>query len=117
MPSSFFHLDRPAFCSGTVLPPFNGFRAVFEAEYQGVVFLRSDCRYFIVKGIRATQNFLGDGNEYVFWDLLGWTVGFAHRIEGAADPDGTGLRDLSAIVLSTATAYHYSGEGITSYLC
>ena len=112
LPSGFFHLLRPAFCPGTVCPSFNGFRAIFEAEYQGIVFLRSDCRYFIVKGICAAQNFLGDGNECIFWDLLRWTVCFAHRIEGAADPYRPGLGDLSAVVLSTATAYYYPGKWI-----
>ena len=112
LPCGLFHFLRPAFCPGTVLPPFNGFRTIFEAEYQGVVFLRSDCRYFIVKGIRAAQNFLSDGNERVFRDLLGWAAFFAHRIEGAADPHGAGLGDFSAVVLSAATTYHHSGERV-----
>ena len=94
------------------MPPFNGCRTVFETEHQGIVFLRSDSRYFIVKGIRAFHDILGDGNEYIFRNLLGWAVCFPHRIESAADPHRSSLGDLSAVVLSAATAYHYSGEGI-----
>ena len=112
MPSGFFHFLRPTFCSGTVLPSFNGFYTVFEAEYQSVIFLRSDCRYFIVKNIRAVQDFLSNKNECMFRDLFGWAEFFAHRIEGAADPYRAGLCNLSAVMLFAATAYHHPGEGI-----
>lgn len=65
-----------------------------------------------MKGICVAQDFLGDGNESIFRDLLGRAVCFAHRIEGAADPPMTGLGDLSAIALSTATTHHHTSEGV-----
>ena len=76
LPGCFFPFLSPALPPGAVLPSFNDFSSIGMAEYQGITVLHSHSRYLTVKGIQATNYFIGGFSQNIFRNLLGRAEGF-----------------------------------------
>ena len=93
--SGLFHLIRPAFSSGAVLPIDRLIRAIFESEYQNTV--GRDCYrvnlYLEYGGVvfRKPQGLGAFFLQYVFWNPLGGAFALAPISESRASPPRLGV--------------------------
>ena len=89
------------------MPQFNDLLSTGKGKYQGIVIVGVYIRYFT-----DTANFVNQGIQNCFRDCFGRAGGFAQGIVSGADPDGTGLADLSSVMLTATGASDASGKGV-----
>ena len=97
-----------------MLPPFNDLFAITEEECQGMVFLRSDNRYFAEKGILVeyikAKNLRTDVIQHILPDTGTLAGNFTFGQVCSAVPEVVAMVFATLIMLTTLTTQDLSGE-------